>query len=285
MGSSLTPGSSLAGDFTGDGRLDLVLVEVADGITMWVGNGDGTFQAPRELSLGNQVPYTLVAGDFNGDGRPDLAAANYGSDAILVLLNKGDGTFAVPQPASAGDYPLSGVSADFNGDGRLDLAVTSFGGISVLLGDGDGTFQPQLTYAIPGGDPGGWGDSGIVAGDFNGDGRTDLATADGNGFVSVLLGNGDGTFQPATEYAAGYFPGAIVAGDFNGDGRLDLAVTDQGNIYGTVTEPASASCWATATAPSSPRRNTRPGTTRNLCCRVILTVTAGSTWPSRDWTV
>ena len=74
-----------------------------------------------------------------------------------------------------------------------------------------------------------------MAGDFNGDGRTDLAAGDGNGFVSVLLGNGDGTFQPATEYAAGSNPGAIVAGDFNGDGRLDLAVTDQGDANGNGT--------------------------------------------------
>ena len=88
----------------------------------------------------------------------------------------------------------------------------------------------------------------LVAGDFNGDGRTDLAVANsGSNDVSVLLGNGDGTFQPQVTYAVGSEPVAIVAGDFNGDGRTDLAVANSGS---TTT---CRCCWATATAPSSPR--------------------------------
>ena len=90
----------------------------------------------------------------------------------------------------------------------------------MLLSNGDGTFQPQVTYAV------GSFPLGIVAGDFNGDGRLDLAVANDNynGSVSVLLGNGDGTFQPQVTYAVGYAPQAIVAGDFTGNGILDLAV-------------------------------------------------------------
>src|SRR5262249_61687508 len=91
------------------------------------------------------------------------------------------------------------------------------GGVSVLLGNGDGTFQ-QAVHCAAGSNP-----SGIVAGDFNGDGRTDLVVANVNSNdVSVLLGNGDGTFLPSVQYVAGSFPYAIVAGDFNGDGRTDL---------------------------------------------------------------
>ena len=114
--------------------------------------------------------------------------------------------------------------------------------MSVLLGNGDGTFQPQVTYAV-GSIP-----IAIVAGDFTGDGHLDLAVANSRAAttVSVLLGNGDGTFQPQVTYAVGTDPDAIVAGDFNGDGRLDLAVANSssndvsvllGNGDGTFVDP------------------------------------------------
>ena len=96
------------------------------------------------------------------------------------------------------------MAGDFTGDGRLDLAVANAGDgtVSVLLGNGDGTFQPQVTYAV------GSGPDAIVAGDFTGDGRIDLAVANGrcDDTVSVLLGNGDGTFQPQVTYAVGSGP-------------------------------------------------------------------------------
>ncbi len=129
------------------------------------------------------------------------------------------------------------MAGDFNGDGRTDLAVTNEtdNTVSVLLGNGDGTFQPQVTYAV-GGNP-----DAIVAGDFNGDGRTDLAVVNLGSFdanfnlipgscsVSVLLGNGDGTFQPQVTYAVGQGPASIATGDFTGDGRTDLAVANAGD--------------------------------------------------------
>ena len=111
----------------------------------------------------------------------------------------------------------------------LDLAVAndSDNTVSVLLGNGDGTFQPQVTYAV-GADP-----DAIVAGDFTGDGDLDLAVANcGDNTVSVLLGNGDGTFQPQVTYAVGTDPDAIVAGDFTGDGHLDLAVANERRQHG-----------------------------------------------------
>src|SRR5262249_54656767 len=133
------------------------------------------------------------------------------------------------------------ATGDFNGDGRLDLAVANHigvylakggtyqpgGTVSVLLGNGDGSYQPPVPYAVAP-DP-----LALVIGDFDGDGRTDLAVAGNqaeyNGLVpsdhetvSVLLGNGDGTFQPAVRYPAGTSAVSLVAGDFNGDGRPDL---------------------------------------------------------------
>ena len=120
--------------------------------------------------------------------------------------------------------------------------------MSILLGNGDGTFQNQVTYTV------GSGPDAIVAGDFNGDGRTDLAVANSDDKnVSILLGKGDGTFQAQKTYSAGSFPRALVTGDFNGDGRTDLAVAN------SRAPRTCRSCWATATAPSRTRALTRWG--------------------------
>ena len=170
-----------------------------------------------------------MAGDFTGDGRTDLAVANAYDDSVSVLLGNGDGTFQPQVTYAVGADPDAIVAGDFNGDGRLDLAVVNrdADSVSVLLGNGDGTFQPQVTYAV-GANP-----DAIVAGDFTGDGRLDLAvvnagTFDYSGSVSVLLGNGDGTFQPQVTYAVGANPRAIVSGQFSGDGHTDLAVVNEG---------------------------------------------------------
>ena len=121
------------------------------------------------------------------------------------------------------------AQGDFNGDGKPDLVIadytltSSLPGtvLSVLLGEGDGTFQPAVSCSRPMGTP-----RSVAVGDFNGDGFTDLVTAVNNGVV-VLLGNGDGTFQPQVRYAAGTYPAFVAVGDFNGDGIADLVVTNQ----------------------------------------------------------
>jgi hypothetical protein len=111
--------------------------------------------------------------------------------------------------------------ADFNGDGAADLAVANAGGVSVLLGNGDGTFQAAVNYTA------GSGSAAVAAGDFIGNGKADLAVVNAvDGTVSVLLGNGDGTFQPAVSYAVGADPQAVSIGDLNGDGRPDLVVAN-----------------------------------------------------------
>jgi 6-phosphogluconolactonase (cycloisomerase 2 family) len=209
-------------------------------------------------------PIAMVVADFNGDGIPDFATLNYSSDSITVFLGNGDGTFTAVAPnIPIGEYPNAFTVADLNGDGVPDLAVvynseaTGSPGriVTILLGNGDGTFAATATSPSVGTDP-----RGIVAGDFNGDGIPDLATANYlNDTVTILLGNGDGAFTAAAASpATGVGPGSITVLDFNGDGKLDLAVANVdsdtltvllGNGDGTFTPTATSP--ATGTYPDS----------------------------------
>ena len=189
-----------------------------------------------------------MTGDFNGDNKLDLAATNEFSDDITVLLGNGNGTFQNQLRFGVGDSPTSLVAGYFDDDGRperrLDLATadSGVGDISVLLGNGDGTFQTQVRFAvgidsIP--------RTSLVTGDFNGDRLSDLAATDkSSGDITVLLSNGDGSFQTSVRISLGADPTSLVAGDFNGDGRPDLAAATSygitvllGNGDGTFPTP------------------------------------------------
>ena len=194
-----------------------------------IGNLEATalgFKPPINYGVGT-FPDSIAAGDFNRDGKLDLVVANYSSTAVSVLLGNGNGTFQ-PKVDYAVDYGASSVGVgDFNHDGKLDLVVTTqgdaFGGtLGVLMGNGDGTFQPYIDY------PTAYGPYSVAVADFNGDGNADLATANyalGGYTVSVLMGNGDGSFQPHVDYGTGGGR-SIVASDFNADGKLDVASAD-----------------------------------------------------------
>ena len=188
-----------------------------------------SFAAAREYPINGGAQFVAV-GDFNGDGRPDLALTTVSPPSVSILLGKEDGTFNRGNTYSItiAQYAEYITAADFNGDGKLDLAVSSISdyglspyGLSIFLGNGDGSFQPPINYS-----PTFFGN--IAVGDFNGDGKPDLAlTGAGTGAgILIMRGNGDGTFQPPVTYASGYTYYSIAVGDFNADGRLDVAAAD-----------------------------------------------------------
>ncbi|MGO4883556.1 MAG: beta strand repeat-containing protein [Bryobacteraceae bacterium] len=277
-------------DFNGDGNLDLAVANQTSGnstLAIMLGNGDGTFQAPAAYSTGAASAVFLAVADFNMDGAADLVAANGGTaDSVSVLLGNGDGTFQNPVIyPSGGAIANAAAVADFNGDGVPDLAVVNGcatytnlscspnGSVGILLGNGDGTFQPPVAYGSAGNSP-----SSIAVADFNGDGNIDLAVANaappggasGDGSLSLLLGNGAGTFQSAVTYdAGGTYSASISAADFNSDGQPDVAVVNQcpsmgacangidGVLLNAVSKPnlyASSTALSAAANPSGPNQ-------------------------------
>jgi FG-GAP-like repeat len=219
---SATPNSLVAGDFNGDGKLDLA-VSTGTSISILLGNGDGTFTV-TSFPTTAQFVGTLVAGDFNGDGILDLAFPDPFHNLVYLFLGNGDGTFTQISTTGVGANPVWAAAADFNGDGKLDLAVVnqSDGDVSILLGNGDGTFSPKATIKA------GTTPNAVTVADFNGDGKLDLAVVNsGSNSVSIFLGAGNGRFTLKSSPSTGASPFGIVASDFNGDGKVDLAVTNQ----------------------------------------------------------
>jgi hypothetical protein len=209
----------------GDGIPD---IEVANSnsasVSVLLGVGDGTFRPPLLTHLPYDV-FDLVARDFNGDGLPDVAAVAYTNHQVYVLLGNGDGTLKLGASLKAGPDPVHIDAADFNNDGAVDLVVAnqnmgSYGSFTCFLGRGDGTFRSGLTYAT-----GGEHSSGISAGDFNNDGRADVVVSNAQtGNISVLMGNGNGTFGEPALFPTRPWPVGSTVGDFNHDGSLDIAV-------------------------------------------------------------
>jgi FG-GAP-like repeat/FG-GAP repeat len=251
-------------DFNGDGKLDVAVTNSCTGIdqcsdgtaglSILLGNRDGTFQAAKRYNFFGAIAYSLAVADFNGDGVPDLAVTvqnncrgvtNCHQSVVNTLFGNGDGTFRAGQTfVSGGYFPIAVATGDFNADGKPDLAVgsrcvtkldCSHGIIRILLNNGDGSFRVKWPSAQM---PAGYLVNTIAVGDFNRDGKADLAVTNtcfsaidcSTGGVSTLLGHGDGTFEAVQSHASGgVLANSLAVADFNGDGKTDLLVANDSN--------------------------------------------------------
>jgi hypothetical protein len=306
---AFTANSIVTADVNGDGKTDVVIAKQCVGGTcttgtvgVLLGNGDGTLQNVIDYSSGGQYAYSAAVADVNGDGKPDVLIANQcasssscGNGVLGVLLGNGDGTFrSAVTYGTGGQYAVSLAVADVNKDGKPDVIVGNYytasgnsnGRVGVLLGNGDGTFQPATTYSS-----GGIGDNSVTVADVNGDGKLDLIAGNqcgstcSNGVIDVLLGNGDGTFQsPIASITpiinSDYFEPVVLA-DFDGDGKLDLASAVSnflmlGNGDGTFQAPLLLGAGGVGIAVGDFNRDGKPdlavgGTT------ILLNITSRST--------
>jgi hypothetical protein len=231
------PDGIVAGDFNGDGHLDIATSDSGGGISVLLNNGSGGFGAPSTFSAGTS-PKGIVAADFTGDGKLDLAVINGTSNNISLLTGNGAGSFSGPTNFSVGTSPIGATAGDFNSDGKEDLAVVNSGGnnVTMLYGNGNGTFNTGVNQAVA------TNPQAVAAGDFNGDGSIDLAVAnkDSNN-VSVLLdkhitvtgadqaGNEGVAFSGITIASFSDTESGSVAGDYSatinwGDGSSSAGV-------------------------------------------------------------
>ena len=234
------PSAVVSADLTGNGHKDLIEIGSDQTIAVLMNQGDGTFKSPTAYYVAGNTPEALAVADVNGDGKPDIIVLNNVDKTVSVLLGKGDGTFVAqtaveaanqkgrPAPSYAvGTNPLSLTVADLNGDGKPDIAVANANDatLSILFGNGDGTFKSQTTV------PTGAGPSFVTVADMNNDGKPDLLVINSiDDDFGVLRGRGDGTFMAMTTSRLGPLRGfttfqSMVVEDFNHDGNKDVVIT------------------------------------------------------------
>lgn len=200
------------------------LQDVCSAVAIFLGNGDGTFQASTNYNSGGFFPTSVARGHFIKGGAEDLAVTNLDSGTVSIFLNKGDGTFNLSSTIPVGSQPTCVKVGDFNGDGKPDLAVTNGGDgtVTILTGNGDGTFSTATTLTA-GNRP-----VSLAVDSFTSSGNEDLVVANQtDGTVSVFLGNGNGTFRGPTNFRVGASPISVTTSDFDNDGHTDIAVVNR----------------------------------------------------------
>ena len=211
------PGHVLLADLKGDGKLDIVVTDYATGVVnVLAGNGDGTFAKPVSYPAIAR-PVAMVLGNFRGQGKRDLAIAS--AAGVAVLLNDGSGRFGAATSFAIDRQPASIAAADIKGAGHDDLVLANLDGtVRAMLGDGSGHFRSvSLSTVAP------ESLSSVISGDFNHDGKADLAvTEPTSGKLTILLGRGDGSFQQGASYTVGNGPVSVIAQDLKGDAGTDL---------------------------------------------------------------
>jgi hypothetical protein len=227
-----SPLSVAVGDFDANGTDDLAVGNASsNNVTILLGDGSGDFSAAATSpEAAGDSPVSVAVGDFNGDGKQDQAVANQSSDNVTILLGDGSGNFttAATSPEAAGGVPGSVAVGDFDRNGKDDLAVANrfSNNVTILLGDGSGNFttaatSPEAAGHVP---------SSVAVGDFDANGKDDLAVAN-QPFdnVTILLGDGSGDFTAAatSPEAAGAGPVSVAVGDFDRNGKDDLAVANR----------------------------------------------------------
>jgi hypothetical protein len=253
-----------------NGFQDMIVANHTDNtLSIFLGNGDGTFATPSGSPPATGTgPVWVATGTFDTTNSPttvDLAVANQTANTVSILAGNGDGTFQPKVDLKTGNAPSAvvAVAVNTNKDPNIDLIVANHGDntLSVFLGDGKGNFTAAGTIAA------GDGPSSIATGDFNGDGKIDLAVTNQNdNTVSIFLGNGDGTFQPRVDDAVGNGPVWVSVADFNGDGISDLAIANNGAPTDTNTGNTVSILLGNAnTANTSAGNGTfSPGATRDF---------------------
>ena len=227
------PCSVAVAHFNDDDYVDIAVTAYAtNNITIFLGNGDGTFTDPTQFSTGSSHPLFVTTGDVNNDNATDLIVVNYGTNSIGVHLGYGNGSFQNYTTYFTGydSDPHSVALGHFNNDNHLDIAVANYGtsNIGILLGYGNGTFASQKTYTtLSKSHP-----SSIALADFNHDHHLDIVVSNnGSGNVGIFLGNGDGSFEAQKIYPvdSDSHPEYITVNDLNEDNELDVVVVDSVN--------------------------------------------------------
>ncbi len=250
------PSAIVTGDFNADGNVDLVVTNFTDNsFSLFLGNGDGTFKqatgSPFALPSAVTGPIAMTATDINSDGNLDLAIVNQTTNNVSILLGNGNATFneSTGSPIAVGRSPVAIATGDLNNDSHPDLAVVNQtdNTLSVLLGNGDGTFSTATNSPLATGQA----PTAVTIADFNADGNADIAVTDPQtDSVSVFLGLSQGLFAPAFELPVGTNPTAILSAALSGASLPDVAITDDpSGVAGQVTVILSpASLFANAGA-------------------------------------